>query len=391
MTLSVPQLSGQFLKIFHVGDNFNLSSSILNQDEIAAHQQALVDSQASWYPNFISIYNDRILHQATAPGMAGGYNFSSNRDWEQNGIAVDEGDPTAGYIQLRNYNGQLVRIDFSWSGGFFGVQSPGNNIRYGVLTNNGWNLSYHELFLDNDSGEGAYISSTVLPSTRMYDPFQESMVSVVNGMNSTEVLLIDAMGNTTATPQATIAYNQITRETQFQHDGNFYTTFYYIPQERIIFSAATDENNDGAIHGGYQIRRGFNQKDIYVGNGSVFSGSYSTTNTTSQFVGYDVFVSDPYDELTNSDFQSEALGLVFADDELNVGGIQNINHTLLNDELSAQFLGYELEVDIAAEEIILSEGGTSIFESVGDVVSFVDPSGLSEFHDATFFNLASTV
>ena len=41
MTLSVPQLSGQFLKIFHVGDNFNLSSSILNQDEIAAHQQAL--------------------------------------------------------------------------------------------------------------------------------------------------------------------------------------------------------------------------------------------------------------------------------------------------------------------------------------------------------------
>ncbi|EAM47700.1 hypothetical protein WH8501_28025 [Crocosphaera watsonii WH 8501] len=225
----------------------------------------------------------------------------------------------------------------------------------------------------------------------MYDPFQESMVSVVNGMNSTEVLLIDAMGNTTATPQATIAYNQITRETQFQHDGNFYTTFYYIPQERIIFSAATDENNDGAIHGGYQIRRGFNQKDIYVGNGSVFSGSYSTTNTTSQFAGYDVFVSDPYDELTNSDFQSEALGLVFADDELNVGGIQNINHTLLNDELSAQFLGYELEVDIAAEEIILSEGGTSIFESVGDVVSFVDPSGLSEFHDATFFNLASTV
>ena len=119
MTLSVPQLSGQFLKIFHVGDNFNLSSSILNQDEIAAHQQALVDSQASWDPNFISIYNDRILHQATAPGMAGGYNFSSNRDWEQNGIAVDEGDPTAGYIQLRNYNGQLVRIDFSWSGGFF--------------------------------------------------------------------------------------------------------------------------------------------------------------------------------------------------------------------------------------------------------------------------------
>ncbi|CCQ54682.1 hypothetical protein CWATWH0005_3337 [Crocosphaera watsonii WH 0005] len=74
-----------------------------------------------------------------------------------------------------------------------------------------------------------------------------------------------------------------------------------------------------------------------------------------------MFVSDPYDELTNSDFQSEALGLVFADDELNVGGIQNINHTLLNDELSAQFLGYELEVDIAAEEIILSEGGTSIF------------------------------